>query len=111
MKTIPPLFAAIAATILAGCGTTSSRRDTSDIPATGSITSVTRRVPAKCPSDAEIRQKIVGAWAPILDSGDPDTSTITEMRRDDSFVSKRTTDTNEKIKIEGGGIWRVELWF
>ena len=106
MKNISLLLTVIVATVFVGCSTTSSRRDTSDISAPGITASVTRSVPAKCPSDAEIRQKVVGKWSPILDSGDTDTSTITEMRRDGSFVSKRTTDMNEKITIEGG--WNSE---
>ena len=57
------------------------------------------------PSDTVIRQRVVGAWSPILSRGRSDTSVATEMRRDGSFVSKWTTATNE-ITIEGG--WNVE---
>ena len=41
MKTIPALLAVIAATILVGCSTTSSHRDTAGIPATDITVSVT----------------------------------------------------------------------
>ena len=59
---------------------------------------------SKPPTDAQIRQQVVGTWQPAPSSSD--TTTIqNEMRSDGSFVSKWSSATND---IELTGSWKVQ---
>jgi hypothetical protein len=62
----------------------------------------------KTTSDAEIRQKIVGTWAPLTSSVHPQAAAKTEIRSDGGFTSRWRMATNERA-IEG--TWNVQDGF
>ena len=62
---------------------------------------------SKTPTDAQIRQRVVGTWQPVL-SRSATTTIVNEMRPDGSFISKWSSATND---IELTGSWEVQGGF
>ncbi len=62
---------------------------------------------SKTPTDAQIRQRVVGSWQPVS-SPSHTTTIVNEMRPDGSFVSKWSSATND---IELTGSWKVHGGF
>ena len=59
---------------------------------------------SKIPTDAQIRQRVVGSWQPVSSSSNT-TTVVSEMHPDGSFVSKCSSAT---INVELAGSWAVQ---